>query len=194
MKDYGQYTDEQLIQMLRGGDKEIADYLLEKYKPYVRRKARAMYLVGGDTDDLIQEGMLGMFKALRDYDEEQGASFLTFARLCMERQMYHAVQRSNRQKHQPLNTSIPFTDEELERELGSVMRLNPEVILIDEENAKNSEKKIRSALSGFENQVLDCYLQGMDYIQIAEKLGRPPKSIDNAIQRIRGKVRGVRPL
>ena len=189
MKNFETLSDEELIVRMRenGDTDEIAEYLLDKYKPLVRKKARAMYLVGGETDDLIQEGMLGLFKALRDFNPAREVSFASFARLCIERQLYNAIQSSNRQKHQPLNTYISLSDEEFASELRQISVQNPEAIIIDQENAAGIEEKIHRTLSKFENQVLKMYLEGADYIQIAERLDRPAKSIDNALQRIRQK-------
>lgn len=188
--DYEKYTDEILIQRLRGGEKEVSDYLLEKYKSVVRRKARAMYLIGGETDDLIQEGMLGLFKAIQDYRPDRDTSFRTFAILCMERQMYNAIQGSNRQKHQPLNSYVSLSDGSVDENIfESLVISSPESIIIDRETAIDLERRIHKCLSPFENHVLNSYMQGRDYLQIAEEFEKSPKSIDNALQRIRKKVR-----
>ena len=189
MKDYTQFTDEELIDMLRQGEPDVMDYIIDKYKSMVRKKVRVLYLVGGDQDDLIQEGMIGLFKAVRDYRKEKDASFRTFAQLCVYRQLYHAIQSSNRQKHQPLNSYVSINSEEWEEEVYNIFQQSPENIVIAQENAAHLEKKIRKQLSSFENQVLMMYLDGDNYLQIAEKLGKTPKSIDNALQRIRGKVK-----
>ncbi len=189
MKDYTRYTDEELITMLRGGEQEVMDFLIEKYKSMVRQKARVLYLVGGEQDDLIQEGMIGLFKAVRDYRSEKDASFGTFARLCVDRQIYHALESSNRQKHQPLNSYVSMNSEEWEAEVYTMFQQSPENIVIAQENALHLEHTIRRQLSDFENQVLEMYLDGDNYLVIAEKLGKTPKSIDNALQRIRGKVK-----
>ncbi len=167
----------------------MAEYLVKKYKYLVLRKARAMYLVGGDTDDLIQEGMLGLFKAVQSYRPEKAASFAAFAGLCIQRQLYSAVEGAMRKKHQPLNTYVSFAEQEWEEGDSRQNAQNPETIVIGQERAADIEKKIGQILSPFENQVLERYLQGEDYIHIAEYMSRSPKSIDNAIQRIRGKVR-----
>ncbi len=188
MDRYSQYTDEELIRMLRQGEQEILDYLMEKYKDFVRKEARAMYLIGGETDDLIQEGMIGLFKAVRDYDEGREAAFFTFAKICVDRQLYNAIQGSKRQKHQPLNTYVSLSDHEDVR-LGEFLAQSPEAIVIDRENAQLLEQHIHACLSGFENQVLDYYLRGYGYVQIGRLLEKSPKSIDNALQRIRGKVK-----
>ncbi|MGN0251099.1 MAG: RNA polymerase sporulation sigma factor SigH [Oliverpabstia sp.] len=189
MKDFAQYTDEELIEKLRQGEPEVMDYLIDKYKSMVRQKARVLYLVGGEQDDLIQEGMIGLFKAVRDYHAGKDASFHTFAQLCVDRQMYHAIQSSNRQKHQPLNSYVSMSSEEWENEVRTMLQQSPENIVIAQENAAHLESKIRNQLSKFENQVLDMYLDGDNYLTIADRMGKTPKSIDNALQRIRMKVK-----
>lgn len=189
MQDYQNYSDEELIARFRGGEKEILDYLMDKYKDVARKAARAMYLIGGETDDLVQEGMIGLFKAVRDYDPEKSASFKTFARICIERQLYNAIQGSNRRKHQPLNSYVSLSQEDEEIHIGELLAQSPESIIIDREIAHDTEQKIHDCLSPFENQVLDYYLRGYGYVQIGEILGKAPKSIDNALQRIRGKVK-----
>ena len=197
---YGQYSDEELILRLRDGEENITDYIMDKYKNLVKSKAKSMYILGADSDDLIQEGMIGLFKAVRDYDSGRDASFFTFADLCISRQMYNAVQASGRQKHAPLNSYISLyshvasgSDQGEEAELVSLLasraELSPEEMVIDRENVKNLERTIERELSTFEKQVLDLYLTGMSYVQIAKVLGRDEKSADNALQRIKGKLR-----
>ncbi|MCD8153271.1 MAG: RNA polymerase sporulation sigma factor SigH [Clostridiales bacterium] len=188
MSGYENIPDEELISRMREGETGISDYLMEKYKGLVRQKARAMFLVGGDTDDLIQEGMIGLFKAVRDYQPNREASFATFARLCIDRQLYTAVASSGRQKHQPLNSYVSLSEEPPETEVFQSWTGNPEEILIDRENVRILEEEIREGLSPLENRVLECYLDGYGYGEIAEILDKPPKSIDNALQRIRGKI------
>ncbi|MGI6070254.1 MAG: sigma-70 family RNA polymerase sigma factor [Blautia sp.] len=189
MQHYEEYSDEELIRLLRGGEEEISEYLVEKYKDMVRKEARAMYLIGGETDDLIQEGMIGLFKAVRDYEPDKEASFRTFAKICVDRQIYNAIQGSNRQKHQPLNSYVSLSSEDEEVHLGELLERSPESIVIDRENVQDTERQIHQCLSKFENQVLSYYLKGYGYVKIGELLGRSPKSIDNALQRIRGKVK-----
>ena len=191
VKDYDTCTDEELIARLRAGEREITDYLIDKYKSLVRTRARALYLVGGDHEDLIQEGMLGLFKAVRDYNPGKEASFATFAGLCIDRQMYSAVAASQRQKHQPLNSFVSLSEPVSEQELRLVDEETPEEIMISRENVIGMHERIKERLSKFEYQVLELYLKGYDYTQIAEKLGKQPKAIDNALQRIRSKVREV---
>ena len=197
--EYRQYSDEELIVRLRDGESGITEYLMNKYKNLVRSKAKSMYILGADNDDLIQEGMIGLFKALRDYDSGRDASFLTFADLCVSRQMYTAVQASRRQKHMPLNTYISLygnvntnwegEQEELVNVLITQAGQSPEEVLIDRENVIQLEKAIDQELSSFEKQVLDLYLTGMGYQQIAKVLGRDEKSTDNALQRIKTKLK-----
>lgn len=191
VKDYDTCTDEELIARLRAGEREITDYLIDKYKSLVRTRARALYLVGGDHEDLIQEGMLGLFNAVRDYKPGKEASFATFAGLCIDRQMYSAVASSQRQKHQPLNSFVSLSEPVSEQELRLVDEETPEEIMISRENVIGMHERIKERLSKFEYQVLELYLKGYDYTQIAEKLGKQPKAIDNALQRIRSKVREV---
>lgn len=194
MEEYQNLSDEQLIEKLRAGETKWMDYLLDKYKPLVRKKANAMYLIGGETDDLIQEGMIGLFKAIRDYDAGKEASFSSFAQLCVSRQIYSAVEASNRKKHTPLNTYVSFysqADEEgksLAETLVSDDLYNPEELMIDQENVHFFWEKLKEHLSAMERQVLDEYLSGLNYQQIAEKMGKSPKAIDNALQRIKGKI------
>ncbi len=198
---YEQYSDEELILRLRDGEEHITDYIMDKYKNLVKNKAKSMYILGADNDDLIQEGMIGLFKAVRDYDSGRDASFFTFADLCISRQMYTAVQASGRQKHAPLNTYISLyshvtsegemgsEEAQLLSVLASKSELSPEEMLIDRENVENLEKTIERELSSFEKQVLDLYITGMSYVQIAKVLGKDEKSADNALQRIKGKLK-----
>ena len=169
---------------------------MEKYKGMVKAKARSMFLLGGDSDDLIQEGMIGLFKAVRDYDSGRDASFSTFAELCVSRQMYTAVQASTRKKHMPLNTYISLYGAQGEAEEAELMNAipadsekSPEELFIDRENVEVLERTIEKELSAFEKQVLDLYITGMRTAQIARVLGRDAKSTDNALSRIRSKLR-----
>ena len=198
-REYSRVSDEELIDRLRGGESPITDYIMDKYKNLVRSKAKSMYILGGDNEDLIQEGMIGLFKAIRDYDCGRDASFYTFADLCISRQMYTAVQASHRQKHWPLNTYLSLygngrgqgDNEELElaEALPPDQDQNPETLFIDRERVEYLEGQIDKELSSFEKQVLDLYLTGMSYSQIARVLGREEKSTDNALQRLKGKIK-----
>lgn len=197
MKECSDFTDEELIIRYRDGDKQIMDYLMDKYKHVVRSKASRMFILGADKDDLIQEGMIGLFKAVRDYDSGRDASFLTFAELCVSRQMYTAIQAANRKKHLPLNSYISLyknsEDEIFEGQLIGAIRdsseQNPEEILIDRENVEALQTIIDQELSTFERQVLELSMTGMGYIDIARLLGKDPKSTDNALNRVKTKIR-----
>ena len=164
---------------------------MEKYKGLVRQKARAMFLIGGDTDDLIQEGMIGLFKAVRDFQPGREATFATFARMCIDRQIYSAIQNSNRQKHLPLNYYVSLNQEDESSPIWELSVENPEEIIIDQETTRDLQQKISDYLSPMENKVLDLYLKGEGYVEIGRILGKSPKSIDNALQRIRAKIREV---
>lgn len=197
MKDYEKYSDEKLIGLMRRDQPEIMDYLMEKYKNLVRKKVRAFYLMGGDKDDLIQEGMIGLFKAVRDYAPEREGTFSGFADLCIMRQIYTAVEASGRKKHFPLNSYISLYSgtvgpQEHEVPLQDVLPDpkdgNPEELVIDRENQEQMRQALEKRLSRYEKQVVEAYLTGMDYREIAEMLGKTPKSIDNALQRIRKKM------
>lgn len=191
-------TDEQLIKLLRAGEKPITDYLMEKYKGMVRQKAKAMYLLGGENDDLIQEGMIGLFKAVQDYDGDAGASFYSFAQLCVSRQLYSAIKAAQRKKHIPLNSYVSIYSPAEGKNRGEGVSLaetieagaqsNPEELLLGNEYANAFEEKLKSRLSKLENRVLYLHLMGMDYLKIAELMDKSPKAIDNALQRIKGKA------
>ena len=195
--NYTNYSDEVLIQMLRNGDAEIADYIMEKYKPLVRKKTNAMYLIGGETEDLIQEGMIGLFKAVRDFDPDKETHFFSFAELCINRQLYSALEASNRKKHMPLNTYISFSNQEdsegmnLEQVLTDEMA-SPEQMLIEQEGREEFFQRLQEKLSPMEKKVLYLYLEGHSYIQIAGFMEKAPKSIDNTLQRIRGKIKSLK--
>lgn len=196
MKRYSGFTDEELAIRARDGEEEITEYLMDKYKNLVRSKASTMYILGADREDLIQEGMIGLFKAVRDYDSGRDASFYTFAELCISRQMYTALQASGRKKHSPLNTYVSiYQDHDGEEGAGLIEALenhkerNPEEILIDKENVEAIEKIIETDLSTFERQVLELSMTGMGYVEIAKLLGKDVKSTDNALSRVKTKIR-----
>lgn len=198
---YEESTDEELIHRLRDGESPIMDYICDKYKNLVRSKAKSMFILGGDSEDLIQEGMIGLFKAVRDYDCGRDASFYTFADLCISRQMYTAVQAAKRQKHIPLNTYVSLYSSQAVREdkeehelldaLADRAELSPEEMFLDKERVSYLEAAIENELSPFEKQVLDLYVTGMSYTQIAKVLERDEKSTDNALQRLKGKIKRV---
>ena len=190
MQSYQNMSDEELIAALRSGEKEITDYLMDKYKSLVKKKAKALYLIGGETDDLIQEGMIGLFQAVRDYQPDKNTLFSTFANLCVVRQLCKAIEVSGRKKHKPLNAYVSLSgDDSPLLEAFDFSQQNPETIVIDRENTEQMRNKIRECLSEFENEVLDLYLEGKTYTQIAVLMEKTPKSIDNALQRIRGKIK-----
>jgi RNA polymerase sporulation-specific sigma factor len=194
LNKFDEYTDEELIRMLRDQNADtITDHLMEKYKPLVRRKTNALYLIGGEREDLIQEGMIGLFKAVRDFREDKDTSFYHFAELCINRQLYSALQASNRKKHQPLNSYVSLSAE-LQGDGETMENLligytdNPEEMVIEQELWGEFQKNLWSKLSKMEQRVLRLYLDGNSYIQIAERMDKTPKSIDNALQRIRQKI------
>ncbi len=193
---YEAFSDEALIEKLRQGENDITDYILEKYKPLVRKKTNAMYLIGGETEDLIQEGMIGLFKAIRDYRPDKDASFYHFAELCINRQLYSALEASNRKKHQPLNSYISLSDQDNQGAVAAELLVDqergPEQMVIEQELWEEYKKRLEQNLSKMENKVLQYYLDGNHYIQIAEIMGKSPKSIDNALQRIRQKIRQIK--
>ena len=194
---YEKFSDEELIEKLRQGDHEIADYLMEKYKPLVRKKTNAMYLIGGENEDLIQEGMIGLFKAIRDYRAEKESNFFSFAELCINRQLYSALESQNRKKHQPLNTYVSFSESEGDNGLSleslmSAQGTNPETMILEQERQKELALKLEEQLSTLEKKVLSFYLEGISYTQIGELLGKPVKSIDNSLQRIRSKIKAMK--
>ena len=195
MNKYDRMTDEQLLCDYKNGNQEIMDYLMVKYKSMVRKKARAMYLLGGENEDLIQEGMIGLFKAVTSYQEEKNTSFSTFAYLCVQRQIYTTITAFNRKKHIPLNTAISLFEQKNQEEELSLDEIletpeeTPEEMMLRKEELNDYYKMLDQNLSKFEKQVMYHYLNGETYTTIAKKLGKSDKSIDNAIQRIRRKIR-----
>ena len=197
MQAYQEFTDEELVIRARDGETGITEYLMDKYKNLVKSKASTMYILGADREDLIQEGMIGLFKAVRDYDSGRDASFYTFAELCISRQMYTALQASGRKKHTPLNSYVSIYQEHDEEESGGKLidalenkkERNPEEIVIDKENVETIEKIIETDLSPFERQVLELSMTGMGYSEIAKLLGKDGKSTDNALTRVKSKIR-----
>ena len=196
-------TDEQLLCDYKNGNQEIMDYLMVKYKSMVRKKARAMYLLGGENEDLIQEGMIGLIKAVRDFDVTQKTSFSSFAELCVSRQMYSAIEASNRKKHLPLNSYVSLYEDSEEVGEGRSLPLidtiesskenDPEVLYFGKEYTEAFAEQLKELLSPLENHVLYLHLMGTDYRTIAELLGKSPKSVDNALQRIRTKAQKILP-
>ncbi|MBE5931136.1 MAG: sigma-70 family RNA polymerase sigma factor [Lachnospiraceae bacterium] len=199
----GREDERELLMRCQRGDNDATEEMLNRYKNMVRSKATALYLVGADKEDLIQEGMIGLFKAIREYDPERNDSFAAFAGLCITRQMYTAIKASNTKKNQPLNNYVSF-DLYAFAEDGSTVGENtgsyegigywqkdPEESVIDRENAIRIEEEVFSTLSAMERQVLSFYASGMPYQEIARVMEKEPKSIDNALQRIRKKLKTV---
>lgn len=191
--DFENMTDEAIIFQIREDNHEAMDYLLDKYRNMVKRESREVYLIGADSEDLVQEGMIGLFKAVRDYSDNKGCSFRTFALLCVKRQICTAVTSSNRKKHYPLNTYISIYSQDKEEVslldmLAAQEYSNPESNMLLQEKLGGILEKIETALSRYERQVLELYLDGQAYGKIAEQLGKSEKSVDNAIQRIRKKL------
>lgn len=196
MDRYENFTDEELIDRLHQGQDEIMEFILEKYKPLVRKQTNALFLIGGEDEDLIQEGMIGLFKAIRDYDETKEATFFYFAQLCIKRQLASALEASNRKKHIPLNNYVSFSSDENENglaleEIISQGVVSPEQMILEQEKVVEFNEQIKSKLSKMEKEVLGFYLEGYNYTNIATIMNKQPKSIDNALQRIRQKIRGV---
>ena len=186
MIDYKEFKDEELICRLRAGESAIEDYLLEKYKPIVKKRSRMLYLVGGDTEDLIQEGMIGLFKAIRDFEPEKGVPFAGFAKLCIERQLYTAIESAGRLKHAPLNGYVSLSAEN-----DGLVDRGIEDVIIERENYQQMYESAQKFLSPLEKNVLALYLEGKDYTEIAKDLQKTDKSIDNALQRIKAKIRKI---
>jgi RNA polymerase sporulation-specific sigma factor len=190
------HNDEQIVEMVHNGNSEALEYLINKYKNFVRAKARTYFLIGADREDIIQEGMIGLYKAIRDYQEDKLSSFKAFAELCVTRQIITAIKTATRQKHIPLNSYVsldkPIYDEESDRTLLDVIEgsktMDPEELIINRERYGDMEYKIREILSDLEREVLNLYLDGRSYQEISELLNRHVKSIDNALQRVKRKL------
>ena len=193
---FAELSDEEIVAMSHEGDAAAEEYLLDKYKNFVRSKARSYFLVGADHEDIVQEGMIGLYKAIRDYRPDKLSSFRAFAELCITRQIITAIKTATRQKHIPLNNYVslnkPLYDEESDRTLLDIIiegrTSDPEEMIINMENVGNIRTKINEVLSGLEQEVLNAYLDGKSYQEIAESLGRHVKSIDNALQRVKRKL------
>ena len=190
MERWEQLTDEQLIENINAGETACMDVLIERYKRQVRNQARPLYLMGGDSDDLIQEGMLGLFKAIRDYRPEKSDSFEAFAGLCISRQLYSAIQAAGRLKHAPLNSYVELSPE-LGEAVGGLKEKSPDELVIDQENMQSLRSEILKVATPLEQEILNAYLNGQSYTEIAQRLNKEPKSIDNALQRIRRKLKRI---
>ena len=193
---YEEFSDEQLVEEVHQGSTEALDYLITKYRLFVKAKARSYFLIGADREDIVQEGMIGLYKAIRDFKEDKLASFRAFAELCITRQIITAIKTATRQKHIPLNSYVsldkPIFDEESDRTLMDVITSteskDPEHLMIYREEYTHLEEKIGEILSELEQQVLALYLDGQSYNEISEELNRHVKSIDNALQRVKRKL------
>ena len=181
-------------------EQDALEYLLNKYKNTVRLKARSSYLTGADREDIVQEGMIGLYGAIRSFRPDRQASFRSFAEMCITRRILTAIKTATRQKHKPLNNYVsmdkPMYEDSGDRTLSEVVPdeaggVNPEELFIDRESAKSMEDRIKSKLSAFERSVADMYIEGLSYQEIARKLSKSPKSVDNALQRIKSKVEGI---
>ncbi|MFC5559537.1 RNA polymerase sporulation sigma factor SigH [Ureibacillus thermophilus] len=195
-QSFEELTDEQLVELVHQGNTEALDYLINKYRVFVKTKARSYFLIGADKEDIIQEGMIGLYKAVRDFKGDKLTSFKAFAELCITRQIITAIKTATRQKHIPLNSYVsldkPIYDEESDRTLMDVITgaesENPEHLMINREEYSHLEEKISEILSELEQQVLSLYLDGQSYNEISEELNRHVKSIDNALQRVKRKL------
>ena len=198
--EFSKLSENDIIKIAQSGNDDAMTFLMEKYKSLVRQKARPLFLIGGDKDDLVQEGMIGLYKAICSYIPEKEASFKTFAELCISRYIYSAIKVSNRMKNQPLNTYISiyapaFSVNNESSEIGFMIdqeleaaEKNPEDIVISKESAVSALEQLFKSLSKMEKQVLNKYLNGMTYQEIAVQKNKTPKSIDNALQRIKTKL------
>lgn len=188
--------DEELIDLVQSGESEANEFLIKKYKLFVHAKARSYFLIGADKEDIIQEGMIGLFKAIRDYDSKKISSFKSFAELCITRQIITAIKTATRQKHIPLNSYVsldkPLFDDDSERTLMDMVtsskELNPEELMISKEEVKIIENKITEMLTDFEQGVLKLYLDGHSYKEISSEFNRSLKAIDNALTRVKRKL------
>ena len=198
--DYAHKNDEELIEIIRNGNKYALEHLIDRYKGLVNMKVGKYYIIGAEREDIVQEGLIGLFKAIKSYQPDKQSSFKNFANMCIERQLITAIKSSNRQKHMPLNSYLSLNmnaydtseDNQNDADLLEVFNANlvedPLDTITQKEYYKIIENTIDKTLSDFEKQVLNFYMQGASYVQIAEKLNTPVKSIDNAIQRIRKKA------
>ena len=191
-EEYNNFSDEDLVKKYQDGDQAVLNYICEKYKPLVLKTSKKYFLVGGENEDLIQEGMIGLFSAIGDYDITSEVTFFHFAQMCIDRQMIKAIEASNRKKHSPLNAYVSLYDEEGE-ELDEPAYLadDPAELVIEAQENLDLIDRLKQALSPMEKQVFDLYMQDLDYKEIAAKLGKPEKSIDNTLTRIKAKAKNI---
>jgi RNA polymerase sporulation-specific sigma factor len=193
---YRALSDEEIVRLAQNGDKSASEFITAKYLPYVRNKSRAYFLVGGEVEDIMQEGLIGLYEAIKDFSDGRQASFKTFMDICVTRQIMTALKAASRQKHIPLNTYVSLnkpvyvedTNKSYQDMLVTSKTDDPESLYIDGEKTEEISKEIRNSLSDFEYRVLRLYLQGVSYLKIANVLNKEEKAIDNAIQRIRKKL------
>jgi RNA polymerase sporulation-specific sigma factor len=190
-------ADEDLVRAARAGDEAAMRSILDRYRSFARAKARLYYVAGGDRDDVVQEGMIGLFKAVRDFDESAGASFRAFADLCITRQVLTAVKAANRNKHSPLNSSLSLSrpvlgDEDGERSLADLLsapaQIDPAEQVLSAERIRNLQRHVDEALSDLEVDVLRLHVDGRSYAEIAATVQRQTKAVDNALQRVKRKI------
>lgn len=204
MKEYENYTDEELITRIRDGEDDITNYLIDKYKGLVRKKVKSLFILGGDNDDLIQEGMIGLFNAIRNYDFGRDASFITFADVCVTRQILTAIETASRKKHNPLNQYVSLysdgnsgnsngemdsSEVQIINAIASLTTENPEELVINRELLCEIEDVCETQFSDLEKKIFKLYLTGMSYVEIARVLGREEKSTDNALNRCKNKIK-----
>ncbi|MGE8081355.1 RNA polymerase sporulation sigma factor SigH [Peribacillus loiseleuriae] len=196
IENYANLEDKVLVKMAHSGDSESLAFLINKYQNFVRMKTRPYFLIGADNEDIVQEGMIGLYKAIRDFREDMMTSFKAFADLCITRQIITAIKMANRQKHGPLNSYVsldkPLYDDESNYTLMDMISeekiTNPEVLIINKEKTDDIRLKISKLLSDLERRALDLYMKGHSYVEISEELNTHVKSIDNALQRVKRKL------
>ena len=191
MTAYTALPDESLSDLARRGDRDAEEILVKRYNRLVRQLARPFYLAGGDSDDLIQEGMIGLICAVREYDGQRAASFRTFAEICIRNRLYSAVRAAARDKHTPLNQSVPLEMPFFDGQsscFGAMAGENPEDLIIGRERVQDALSDVRKQLSDFEAKILGYYLDGLTIREMAKAVSRSPKSVDNAVQRVRRKA------
>ena len=190
--DYSVYTDEQLIELYRAGDTGVVAYICEKFKPLVLKNAKPLFMVGAENEDLIQEGMIGLFSAIGDYDISSEVTFFHFANICIRNHMLKAIEASNRKKNAPLNSYVSiYQDDDSDTEDIFIAGKNPEELVIEAENASTLMDEMMELLSPLEKEVFNLYLEGLNYREIAAKLNKSDKSIDNTLTRIKSKAKKI---
>ncbi|USK34897.1 RNA polymerase sporulation sigma factor SigH [Bacillus sp. F19] len=195
IESYAELTDEILLELVQEGDSESTDFLISKYRNFVRAKASRYFLIGGEREDIVQEGMIGLYKAIRDFKVDKQASFKAFAELCITRQIITAIKTATRQKHTPLNSYVSlykplFEDDNhtLLDVIPGTKTMDPATLIINQEKALDIEMKMAEMLSDLERKVLALYMDGQSYVEISEELNKHVKSIDNALQRVKRKL------